>query len=202
MNFKADQAGEKNENRCCKAHRSWRPENQCLAVTRRYFHAQVEAMHKRMVTFLALQLTKPDAGETGSPTSELIIKVVNLVVRLQMLPLQSIEVHVARVACINTRCWHMRMMHDLIAAPSTLCPSAIFAVCRHNVPAMVMLHGDAQTQRLTCCLRFCPVEFNLTRLDVFYSHLECNTFDCFTSCPSSDLQCYKKMDLQIFELLT
>ncbi|BDA49416.1 hypothetical protein COCOBI_14-0330 [Coccomyxa sp. Obi] len=47
--------------------------------------AQVEAFHKRMVTFLALQLTKPDVGEAGSPTSELVIKVINLVRTIKML---------------------------------------------------------------------------------------------------------------------
>ncbi len=51
--------------------------------------AQIEAFHKRMVTFLALQLTKPDVGQAGSPTSELVIKVVNLVVGAHLLPLLS-----------------------------------------------------------------------------------------------------------------
>lgn len=37
-------------------------------------------MHKRMVSFLALQLTKPDVGVAKSATKELIIKVINLVV--------------------------------------------------------------------------------------------------------------------------
>ncbi|CAL8464698.1 g4233 [Coccomyxa elongata] len=47
--------------------------------------SQIEAFHKRMVTFLALQLTKPDVGEAGSPTSELVIKVVNLVRTIKMM---------------------------------------------------------------------------------------------------------------------